>query len=232
MEASLIPAVTSVLTKVSEFKDNFYTWFVENHLSDSDLTEIMTTFKSGDMSKMSSKDAQSIVTMFRNHAIADYMIKTLRVHAFAHNEMDLPVPSNASLTLDDINSLQNFKKGKLLRVNTGTWENLQKGWVTLTADYYVVYKSMAHYLFHGYLNPDGNSFAAFIIVKWADGLREVFDDPNKKHVVWQNLTSPEIFACMRYDDIIRLHPEFVIAYDVKYWLDKKVKLDLGGREAM
>jgi hypothetical protein len=69
-----------------------------------------------------------------------------------------------------------------------------------------------------------------MIVKWADGLREVFDDPNKKHVKWHNLTSPEIFACMRYDDIIRLHPEFVVAYDVKYWVDKGVKLDLGGRE--
>jgi len=34
---------------------------------------------------------------------------------------------------------------------------------------------------------------------------------------------------MRYDDVVRLHPELVVAYDATYWVKNGATVDFGER---
>jgi len=54
-------------------------------------------------------------------------------------------------------------------------------------------------------------------------------DPENKHWKWQKLGSPDLFWCMRYDDVVRLHPELVVAYDATYWVKNGATVDFGER---
>jgi hypothetical protein len=142
----------------------------------------------------------------------------------------LPAPSDDKLYENDIENLSTYLKPRTLKINTGSWENLQEGWTTLTADFEDVFQSTADYFFHGYKNEAGDGFAAHICVRWAGGLREALASGSKPPSFrWVHQGFPDLFVCVNYDDIVRLYNDFVVSCDPSYWVEKGVALNFGER---
>lgn len=203
MKDKVLPIVETILQKNDSFKNMSFIWWADKINIDSSLS------------------TDNLKTLM----IAKHYVYDLRVDAYVHNDHNLLL----SLTPE---KLRSFKLPRTLRVNVGTWENLNNGWKTITADYKDVYSCSADYLFHGYVNNEHNGFVTFVLVRWEYGLRDVIVSNGPSNLWnWRRDDKDELFWSMGYDDLVKTYPEFVITYDAQYWIDKGI-MSFGDRIPM